>query len=160
MNYQDIQKLEKLNHAFDFICQYMDIEPDRLKERNRKLSVVFARQTFYYLMRKYHYDVPFELIGGFVNYSHATVMHGNSAILDRMKIEPRLRKYINDLETAYIPTIEKFKYIEPTHLKDTTIASLQGRIDRHLTDWKAMSKLVVSLSNQIEEINQLINSKL
>ena len=160
MNYQEIQKLEKLNHAFDFICQYMDIPARELKEKNRKLSVVFARQTFYYLMRKYHYDVPFELIGGFMGYNHSTVQHGNAAILDRMKIEPRLRKYINDLETVYTPTIEKFKYIEPTHLKDTTIASLQGRIDRHLTDWKAMSKLVVSLSNQIEEINQLINSKL
>ena len=160
MNYQEIQKLEKLNHAFDFVCQYMNIEREQLKERNRKLSVVFARQTFYYLMRKYHYDIPFELIGGFVNYSPATVMHGNATTLERMKYEPRLRKYINDLETAYTPTIERFKYIEPAHLKDTTISSLQGRIDKHREVLKTISKMVVSISNEMEELNQLINKQL
>jgi hypothetical protein len=160
MEQNDKAKRKKLIHALDFISQYMDVSESELRQRSKRTELVKARQTFYYIMRKYHYDVPFELIGGFVNYNHATVLHGNKTILNQLATEPRFRAYMGHLETAYAATIKDFKYIEPTHhqIKETDL--LKKKIDNHLETLKQISKVVIKISNELEGLNQLINSKL
>ena len=160
MLYETKLKHEKLDHAFDFVCQYMAVDKTEFKKRIRKIELVSARQVFYHLMRKYHYDVPFELIGGYVNYNHATVMHGCRAVANRMATEPRYRKYIQDLENAYEPTIAAFQYVEPAIKKGTSISVLQDRIDKYIKTFETAKKQIKRISNDIEELNQLLNSKL
>ena len=160
MMYETQLKREKLSHAFDFVCQYMAVDAKQLKQKSRKLEFVAARQVFYHLMRKYHYDVPFELIGGFVNYNHATVMHGVSAVSNRLATEPRYRKYIQELEAAYVPTIAKFEYVDPPIKSGTSLKGLQDRIDQYIKRFETARKMMLKVSNEIEEINQLLNKQL
>lgn len=160
MQYETKLKRDKLKHAFEFICNYMAFEPEDLKKKSRKTEFVDARQVFYHLMRKYHYDVPYELIGSFVNYNHTTVVYGAKAVSNRLATEPRFRKYIHELEEAYVPTIAKFEHVNPPIKWGTNADVMRKRVHRYINTFEIARKKMIKISNEIEELNQLLNKQL
>jgi chromosomal replication initiator protein len=64
-----------LQQIVSFICQAYDISAQELSSRSRKKRNVLARNTAFYLARKYT-DLSLEKIGKQFNRRHSTVLKG------------------------------------------------------------------------------------
>lgn len=67
----DQRKLKELEHI---ICEYFQYTPEELRSRYRYRDLVDARQSFFYFARK-HTRASLSLIGAYLRYNHATVIH-------------------------------------------------------------------------------------
>ena len=80
------------------VCEYLDIETNKVREKTRKQEIVEARQLAMFLSKRYTKS-SLKTIGlHFGGRDHSTVIHAISAVENRMKTMPKYNKIISDLE--------------------------------------------------------------
>jgi len=80
------------------VCEYLDIETNKVREKTRKQEVVEARQLAMFLSKRYTKS-SLKTIGlHFGGRDHSTVIHAISAVENRIKTMPKYKKIISDLE--------------------------------------------------------------
>lgn len=96
---------EKIPVNFEMIveatAQYFNLNPDALFSKNRMRDINDARQIIMYLSHK-HTGLSSTVIGRKLNRQHGTVLHGISAVKDRLGIVPELTKAIQSIESGLL----------------------------------------------------------
>lgn len=73
-------KVIKPEVLFDIICEYMDVQPELVKRRDRHKMVSMTRQLIFYFSRIYT-ALPLSVIGKmWGGVDHSTVIHGRDRI--------------------------------------------------------------------------------
>ncbi|WP_461209144.1 chromosomal replication initiator protein DnaA [Desulfocurvus sp. DL9XJH121] len=75
------------------ICEFFDISNDQLASKSRKRDIVMARNTAFYLARKYT-DMPLKQIGAQLNRRHSTVLKGITNVEREMRLQTPLGRQI------------------------------------------------------------------
>ena len=81
------------------VCEYFNLEPNKLREKTRKQEVVEARQIAMYLA-KYLTKSSLKTIGlHFGGRDHSTVIHAVTTIAERQKTTPKFQRMVNEIQT-------------------------------------------------------------
>ncbi len=89
-----------MDRIVDFVCQSYDISPVQLSSKSRKSTIVMARNTAYFLARKYT-ELSLKDIGSRFNRRHSTVLKGISNVERELNMEtPRGRQFSRVLDMA------------------------------------------------------------
>lgn len=78
----------------DFICRTFELSPDQLASKSRKRQIVLARNTAFFLARKYT-ELSLKDIGDHFNRRHSTVIKGITNIEREMRLETPLGRQIS-----------------------------------------------------------------
>lgn len=78
----------------NFICKSFDLSQDQLSSKSRKRAIVTARNTAFYLTRKYT-DMPLKQIGSHFNRRHSTVLKGITNVEREMRLQTPLGRQID-----------------------------------------------------------------
>lgn len=88
---------------FDMIventAEYYHLNPDTIFSKSRLRDIADARQMIMYLCKK-HTGLSSPAIGSKLNRSHATVLHGISAVEDRLNFNKELSDAVTAIESA------------------------------------------------------------
>lgn len=98
---KEISTKKETNISIDYItkivCEYFDVEEDKVREKNRKKEVVIARQTAMYLSKKLTRS-SLKTIGlHFGGRDHSTVIHAFNNIDNLMSLDPDLKEKIDSI---------------------------------------------------------------
>ncbi|MDE6811416.1 MAG: chromosomal replication initiator protein DnaA [Muribaculaceae bacterium] len=100
-----ISLVEKKPINFDMIvecvAEYYNLNPDSVFSKNRMRDINDARQLIMYLSHK-HTGLSSTVIGRKLNRQHGTVLHGISAIKERMSVIPELANAIEAIESELL----------------------------------------------------------
>lgn len=98
-----VKKVEKKTVNFDMIventAEFYRLNPDAIFSKSRLRDVADARQMIMYLCKK-HTGLSSSAIGARLNRKHATVLHGISAVADRLDICPELQDAVDTIEKS------------------------------------------------------------
>lgn len=75
------------------VCRYFDMTQEQLASKSRKRDIVMARNTAFYLSRKYT-DMPLKQIGAQFNRRHSTVLKGITNVEREMSLQTPLGRQI------------------------------------------------------------------
>lgn len=79
------------------VCDFMNIEEDRVRGKTRKREVVRARQIAMYFCKKYTQH-SLKTIGlHFGGRDHSTVIHANNTVADQMETDDQFRNTVNEI---------------------------------------------------------------
>ena len=96
-------KIQKKTVNFDIVtqkvCDYYNIDSEKLFTKSRKREISDARQMVMYLAKR-HVKMPVTAIGTRLSRSHATVLHALKNIEERMSLEAALRLDIEKIEAS------------------------------------------------------------
>lgn len=96
-------KIQKKTVNFDMVaqkvCDYYNIDSDKLFTKSRKREISDARQMVMYLAKR-HVKMPVTAIGTRLSRSHATVLHALKNIEERLSLEAALRVDIEKIEAS------------------------------------------------------------
>ena len=98
----DLVQDEQVNLTIDeiqrIVCEYMDIEEDRVRGKTRKREVVRARQIAMYFCKQFTQN-SLKTIGlHFGGRDHSTVIHANNTVEDQMETDDQFRSTVEDIE--------------------------------------------------------------
>jgi chromosomal replication initiator protein len=98
----DLVQDEQVNLTIDeiqrIVCEYMDIEEDRVRGKTRKREVVRARQIAMYFCKQFTQN-SLKTIGlHFGGRDHSTVIHANNTVEDQMETDDQFRNTVEDIE--------------------------------------------------------------
>lgn len=100
-----VKKIEKKSVNFDMIventAEYYHLNPDAIFSKSRLRDIADARQMIMYLCKK-HTDLSSTAIGAKLNRQHATVLHGISAIEDRLSFCKELEEVVSSIEKSML----------------------------------------------------------
>ena len=100
-------KIQKKTVNFDIVtqkvCDYYNIDSEKLFTKSRKREISDARQMVMYLAKR-HVKMPVTAIGTRLSRSHATVLHALKNIEERMSLEAALRLDIEKIEASLTAT--------------------------------------------------------
>lgn len=100
-----ISLVEKKPINFDIIvecvAEYYNLNPDSIFSKNRMRDINDARQLIMYLSHK-HTGLSSNAIGRKLNRQHGTVLHGISAVKERLTIMPEVAKAIEAIEAELL----------------------------------------------------------
>ena len=82
-NHADIVETPSIDQIIKTVCSVFELSPENLKSRSRKRNIVVARNTAFYLARKYT-DLTLKEIGRLFNRRHSTVIKGITNIEKEM----------------------------------------------------------------------------
>ena len=83
----------------DYVCEYFELDPNKLREKTRKQEVVEARQFAMYLSKRFTKS-SLKTIGlHFGGRDHSTVIHAITTIENRLKNSTKHQRILNDLES-------------------------------------------------------------
>jgi len=82
-NHADIIETPSIDQIIKTVCSVFELSPENLKSRSRKRNIVIARNTAFYLARKYT-DLTLKEIGRLFNRRHSTVIKGITNIEKEM----------------------------------------------------------------------------
>lgn len=98
-----VKKQERKCINFDMIventAEFYKLNPDAIFSKSRLRDIADARQMIMYLCRK-HTGLSSPAIGSKLNRKHATVLHGISAITDRLEYSKELSDAVAEIEKA------------------------------------------------------------
>ncbi|MEG0874963.1 MAG: chromosomal replication initiator protein DnaA [Clostridiales bacterium] len=77
-------------------AQYFKVRVEDLKGSKRDNNIAFPRQVAMYLARELT-DMTYSDIGKEFKRDHSTVMHGHDKIYNRIEIDPKNKKFIDDI---------------------------------------------------------------
>lgn len=96
-------RVQKKSVNFDMIaqkvCDYYNIDSDKLFTKTRKREISDARQMVMYLAKR-HVKMPVTAIGTRLSRSHATVLHALKNIEERLSLEAGLRNDVEKIEAS------------------------------------------------------------
>jgi len=82
----------------DHVCEYFDIDTNKVREKTRKQEIVEARQLAMYLAKKFTKS-SLKTIGlHFGGRDHSTVIHAISTVENRLNTSPKYSRILDDLE--------------------------------------------------------------
>lgn len=82
----------------DHVCEYFDIDTNKVREKTRKQEIVEARQLAMYLSKKFT-ESSLKTIGlHFGGRDHSTVIHAISTVENRLNTSPKYTRILDDLE--------------------------------------------------------------
>lgn len=82
----------------NYVCEYFDIDTNKVREKTRKQEIVEARQIAMYLSKKFTKS-SLKTIGlQFGGRDHSTVIHAISTIEERLSTSPKHKRIITELE--------------------------------------------------------------
>jgi chromosomal replication initiator protein len=98
----DLVQDEQVNLTIDeiqrIVCEYMDIDEDRVRGKTRKREVVRARQIAMYFCKQFTQN-SLKTIGlHFGGRDHSTVIHANNTVEDQMETDDQFRSTVEDIE--------------------------------------------------------------
>lgn len=100
-----VKKIERKVINFDMIventAEFYHLNPDAIFSKSRLRDVADARQMIMYLCKK-HTGLSSTAIGAKLNRQHATVLHGISAIEDRLQVSKDLVDAVSQIEKNLI----------------------------------------------------------
>jgi len=80
------------------VCEYFDIDTNKVREKTRKQEIVEARQLAMYLSKKFTKS-SLKTIGlHFGGRDHSTVIHAISTVDNRLNTDPKYKHILNNLE--------------------------------------------------------------
>lgn len=98
-----VKKVERKTINFDMIventAEFYKLNPDTIFSKSRLRDIADARQMIMYLCKK-HTGLSSPAIGAKLNRKHATVLHGISAIADRLEYSQELNSAVSEIEKA------------------------------------------------------------
>lgn len=74
-NHTDIVETPSIEQIIKTVCSVFELSPENLRSRSRKRNIVVARNTAFYLARKYT-ELTLKDIGRLFNRRHSTVIKG------------------------------------------------------------------------------------
>lgn len=100
---REISTSRQINISIDFItkvvCEFFNVEENKVREKNRRKEVVLARQVAMYLSKKLTKS-SLKTIGlHFGGRDHSTVIHAHSSIEQLIAEDPKLRENINSIKS-------------------------------------------------------------
>lgn len=100
-----VKKEEKKKVNFDMIventAEFYKLNPDAIFSKSRLRDIADARQMIMYLCKK-HTGLSSPAIGAKLNRKHATVLHGISAVQDRLEVSRELNEAVAAIEKAIL----------------------------------------------------------
>ncbi len=98
----DLVQDEQVNLTIDeiqrIVCEYMDIDEDRVRGKTRKREVVRARQIAMYFCKQFTQN-SLKTIGlHFGGRDHSTVIHANNTVEDQMETDDQFRSTVEEIE--------------------------------------------------------------
>lgn len=100
-----VKKVEKKSVNFDMIventAEYYRLNPDAIFSKSRLRDIADARQMIMYLCKK-HTSLSSPAIGAKLNRKHATVLHGISAVSDRLEVSKELSDAVAAIEKSML----------------------------------------------------------
>lgn len=82
----------------NYVCEYFDIDTNKVREKTRKQEIVEARQIAMFLAKKYTKS-SLKTIGlQFGGRDHSTVIHAISTVEQRLSTSPRHERILKELE--------------------------------------------------------------
>lgn len=100
-----VKKVEKKTVNFDMIventAEFYHLNPDSIFSKSRLRDIADARQMIMYLCKK-HTGLSSTAIGAKLNRQHATVLHGISAIEDRLQVSKELSDIVYSIEKSLL----------------------------------------------------------
>lgn len=100
------KKYLSFDQAISIALQNTHITKNQLLLKSRKRDLVTARQTIFYLLRKYS-KYTLSDIGTQFNQDHATVLHGHKHIIQLLDSDRKFKAEIQFLEDKIIQTLNK-----------------------------------------------------
>jgi len=99
---RDLVQDEKVSLTIEeiqrIVCEYMDIEEDRVRGKTRKREVVRARQIAMYFCKQFTQN-SLKTIGlHFGGRDHSTVIHANNTVEDQMETDEQFRSTVEEIE--------------------------------------------------------------
>jgi len=95
---QDEQVSLTIEEIQRIVCEYMDIEEDRVRGKTRKREVVRARQIAMYFCKQFTQN-SLKTIGlHFGGRDHSTVIHANNTVEDQMETDEQFRSTVEEIE--------------------------------------------------------------
>lgn len=95
------KKMVNFDMIVENTAEFYRLNPDAIFSKSRLRDVADARQMIMYLCKK-HTDLSSSAIGAKLNRKHATVLHGISAVSDRLEISPELKDTVDAIEKAIL----------------------------------------------------------
>ncbi|MDE5843142.1 MAG: chromosomal replication initiator protein DnaA [Muribaculaceae bacterium] len=83
------------------VSEYYNLNPDAVFSKNRMRDINDARQVIMYLSHK-HTGLSSTVIGRKLNRRHGTVLHGISAVKERIELIPDVARDIESIEAALL----------------------------------------------------------
>ena len=98
---RDLMKDEQANLTIDeiqrIVCEYMNIDEDRVRGKTRKREVVRARQIAMYFCKKLTQN-SLKTIGlHFGGRDHSTVIHANKTVEDQIETDDQFRNMVEEI---------------------------------------------------------------
>jgi chromosomal replication initiator protein len=98
----DLVEDEQVNLTIDeiqrIVCEYMNIDEDRVRGKTRKREVVRARQIAMYFCKQFTQN-SLKTIGlHFGGRDHSTVIHANNTVEDQMETDEQFRSTVDEIE--------------------------------------------------------------
>ena len=98
----DLVQDEQVNLTIDeiqrIVCEFMNIEEDRVRGKTRKREVVRARQIAMYFCKQFTQN-SLKTIGlHFGGRDHSTVIHANNTVEDQMETDDQFRNTVEEIE--------------------------------------------------------------
>jgi chromosomal replication initiator protein len=98
----DLVQDEQVNLTIDeiqrIVCEYMNIDEDRVRGKTRKREVVRARQIAMYFCKQFTQN-SLKTIGlHFGGRDHSTVIHANNTVEDQMETDEQFRNTVKEIE--------------------------------------------------------------
>ena len=98
----DLMEDEQVNLTIDeiqrIVCEYMNIDGDRVRGKTRKREVVRARQIAMYFCKQFTQN-SLKTIGlHFGGRDHSTVIHANNTVEDQMETDEQFHNTVQEIE--------------------------------------------------------------
>ncbi|MEX0770070.1 MAG: chromosomal replication initiator protein DnaA [Balneolaceae bacterium] len=82
----------------NYVCEYFEIDPNKVREKTRKQEIVEARQIAMFLAKRYTKS-SLKTIGlHFGGRDHSTVIHAITTIEERLSTSPKYKRILKELE--------------------------------------------------------------
>lgn len=95
---KDTSKQITIETIQNHVCDYFNIDTNKVREKTRKQEIVEARQIAMYLSKKLT-KVSLKTIGlQFGGRDHSTVIHAITTVEDRLKTSPKHQQFLKDIE--------------------------------------------------------------
>lgn len=94
--FSDIKTLTPMK-VEELLCKYFNITPDDLRSKSKRKNLVFSRNLFAYLLRKYC-NQSLKDISRYVKRAHSTVLHGLESLERDIDRDATLKKHVEFIE--------------------------------------------------------------
>ena len=102
----------KLYDVSDIVCKYYNVKESEIFIKTRKREILWKRQLFHYLARKYTI-YSYESIGNYndnCKLDHSTIMHSCKTISNLIDVDKYLHKEVMQLEMIIKEYIRELEY--------------------------------------------------